>query len=155
MLIGTTSAVRYAFLTDPPDRIETLRTALFLAIAWGAIGAGLGLVVSAFGQGRERLAARQAGDVPRPIRLTRDDWMTALAVLCATLAASLPVVVPFFFPAPLGILVWISNALAIAALGWVGWFWARWTDFPRWVGALALVLIGLVAVAVTVLLGVA
>lgn len=155
MVIGTTSAVRYTFIEVPPDRGEIFRTALFLAIAWGFIDAGLGLVSSIFVQGRERLAARQAGGSPAPLHLNRDDWMTALAALCATLMAALPAVVPFLIPAPVGLLVWISNAIAIAALYWLGWFWARWTDFPRWLAGVAMALIGLVAVAVTLVLGVA
>jgi len=155
MLIGTTSAVRYAFIEVPPEREELLRTALFLAVAWGVIDAGLGLVVSVFDQGRMRLAARRAGESPAPIRLTAADWMMSLAVLCATLAAALPAVVPFLFPAPVDLLVWVSNAIAIAALFWVGWFWARWTDLPRWLAGLLLAAIGVVAVGITVVLGVA
>ncbi|HWL03198.1 MAG TPA: hypothetical protein VNQ52_12620 [Microbacteriaceae bacterium] len=155
MLIGTTSAVRYTFIEVAPDRGEIFQTALYLAIAWGVIDAGLLLVVSVFIQGRERLAAQQAGRTPAPVRLGREDWMTSLAALCATLIAALPAVAPFLVPAPVGILVWVSNAIAVAALYWVGWFWGRWTDFPRWLCGLLLALIGLVAVSVTVLLGVA
>lgn len=71
VMIGTTSAVRYTFIEVPPDREEILQTALYLAIAWGAIDAGLLLVISVFIQGRERLAARQAGAAPAPIQLSR------------------------------------------------------------------------------------
>ena len=155
MMIGTTSAVRYTFIEAAPDRVEILQTAIYLAIAWGVIDAGLGLVASIFVQGRERLAARRSGSTPPALHLTRDDWMTALASLCATLLAALPAAVPFVVAAPVAILVWISNAIAIAALYWLGWFWARWTDFPRWFAGLGMAFIGLVAVSVTVLLGVA
>ncbi len=155
MMIGTTSAVRYTFIEIPPDREELLATALYLAIAWGVIDAGLTLVVSVFVQGRARSAARNAGERPAPVRLDREDWVSSLAVLCATLLAALPAVVPFFFPAPVTTLAWISNALSIAALYWTGWFWARWTDFPRWLSGLALAVLGLAAFAVTVVLGVA
>jgi len=155
MMIGTTSAVRYTFIEVPPDREELLATTLYLAIAWGLIDAGLGLVISVFVQGRARLAARNAGARPAPIRLDREDWMSSLAVIVATLMAALPAVVPFLFPAPVTTLAWISNAIAIAALFWVGWFWARWTDFPRWLCGIALAFVGLLAVAVTVILGIA
>lgn len=62
--------------------------------------------------------------------------MTSLAALCATLLAALPAVAPFLVPAPVGILVWVSNAISVlheVPLG--GEDLARYTGPPQLVRA--------------------
>ena len=64
---------------------------------------------------------------------------------------SLPFQLPIAQPAQVA----VSNAVAILALFWVGWFWARWTDYPRWLAGLVVAGVGMAAVGLTVLFGVA
>lgn len=91
----------------------------------------------------------------RPVRLGADDWMGALASAVAMLLATLPPVVPFLLPLEQPVQVAVSNVVAIVALFWVGWFWARWTDYPRWIAGLAVAGVGLAMVALTVVFDVA
>lgn len=91
----------------------------------------------------------------RPVRLSGDDGMAALASAVAMLLATLPPVLPFLLPIAQPAQVAASNAVAVLALFWVGWFWARWTDYPRWLGGLVVAGVGMAAVALTVLFGVA
>jgi len=154
MVIGATSASRYAW-GDEIDPDEALWTAWLLVVAWAIIDAVFVVVASIWTQGRERLAARRAGRAPAPLRLTGEVWFGALATATMMVLVALPALTPFWFPGSAVAELWISNAVAVATLFWLGWFWARWTDFPRWAWGLGIASIGLVAVGVTLLLGVA
>ena len=102
-----------------------------------------------------RLVASSPALRVRPVRLTREDAMAALASAVAMLLATLPPVLPFLLPVSQPVQVAASNAIAILALFWVGWFWARWTDYPRWLAGLVVAAVGLAAVGLTVLFDVA
>jgi len=155
MIIGTTSAARYAFWQEQPSREEIVTATVLLILAWAAIDALFTVLSAVFQLGRERLAARTAGGPVPPLRLTAADGWAALASFCATSVVLWPALIPFALPIGDNLALWLSNAIAIVALWWIGWFWARWTDFPRWLCGLALAGVGLLAVAVTLLLGVA
>ncbi len=155
MVIGATSAARFTFWEDPPTREEIVSGTMLVIVAWSAIDAAFTLLSHGFQLGRERLAARQAGAKVPPLHFGPDAWWTVLASFCATSAAMWPTLIPFALPIGDNFALWISNAIAIAILWWVGWFWARWTDFPRWLCGLILAGVGLAAVALTLLLGVA
>lgn len=104
------------------------------------------------------VAARIAGSdglALRSIRLTRDDWMGALASALAMLLATLPPVLPFLLPIAQPWQVAISNLVAVVALFWIGWFWARWTSYPRWLAGIAVSAVGMAMVALTVVFDVA
>ncbi len=155
MIIGTTSAARYTFWEAEPTRGEIVSATMLVIIAWAAIDAMFTLIGTAFQLGRERLAARQAGDPVPAIAFHPEAWWTVLASFVATSIAMWPTLIPFAFSIDDRLALWLSNAIAIAVLYWVGWFWARWTDFPRWLCGLVLAVVGLVAVSITLLLGVA
>jgi len=155
MIIGTTSAARYTFWEDEPHRGEVVASTILVIVAWAVIDACFTLLVAAFELGRERLAARRTGGPVPTLRLGAAAWWTAAASFCATSVALWPVLIPFALPFDDRVVLWISNAIAVAELGWVGWFWARWTDFPRWLCGVVLAGVGLVAVAITLALGVA
>ena len=106
----------------------------------------------------DAVAARIAdgdGLTVRPIRLTADDWMGALASALAMLLATLPPVVPFLLPFDQPLQVLLSNAVAVITLFWIGWFWSRWTAYPRWLAGAAVAAVGLAMVALTVVFDVA
>lgn len=154
-VIGTTSAARYTFWEEQPSREEIVSATILVIIAWSVIDAAFTLLGEAFQIGRHRLAARQSGAPIPPLRFTRESWWTAIASFCATSVAMWPALIPFALPIGDKPVLWISNAIAILTLWWVGWFWARWTDFRRWRFGLLLAGVGVAAVAVTLLLGVA
>jgi len=154
MVIGVTSSPRYQFV-ESPEAFEILASAFLLAVAWAIIDSGLSILGSVFEQGRARSAARAIGAAVPAVRVGESEWMTALATLSAVLIVALPPLVPFLLPVPLVVATIASNVLAVATLAWVGWFWARWTDFPRWACALVVAVIGVAAVQLTLLLGVA
>ena len=101
-----------------------------------------------------RIAASDALAVRR-IRLTGDDWMGALASAIAMLLATLPPVLPFLLPIAQPWQVALSNLVAVVALFWIGWFWSRWTSYPRWLAGLAVAAVGMAMVALTVIFDVA
>ncbi len=97
------------------------------------------------------MISRSAALQMRRVRLTGDDWIAASAAVLAMLLATLPPVVPYLLPLERDVQTDVSNAIAILTLFWVGWFWARWTDFPRWVAGLLVAGVGMAMVALTVL----
>jgi len=102
-----------------------------------------------------RIAARSEAIAVRPVRFGREDWMSALATAVAMLLATLPPILPFLLPLAQPVQVAVSNAIAILTLFWVGWFWARWTDYPRWAAGLVVAGVGIAMVALTVAFDVA
>jgi len=155
MVIGVTSAPRFDFVDESVQPIDVFWGAFWLVAAWAFIDTAVYLLASMFKLGRRRLAARRAGRAIPPMRLPRGDWMAALAVCLALLATLWPPIVPYLLPLPEDMIVILSNVLSILSLAWVGWFWARWTDYPRWLCSLVVAAFGISAVLVTIALDVA
>ncbi len=155
IIIGATSAARYTFWETVPPRDDIVEGTILVILAWSVIDAFFTLIGAMFQLGRERKAARAAGEPVPPIRFGPDAWWTVAASFCATSIALWLPLVPFALPLSAGPVLWASNAIAVAELFLVGWFWARWTDFPRWLCGVALAVVGIGAVAITVALGVA
>ena len=87
------------------------------------------------------------------LRLTRENWLGALGVFLLVFLSTLPVVVPFAVVSDPRVALHISNGIAIVLLFGAGHMLARHAGFHRiWTG-LAMVLIGLVLVAITIALG--
>lgn len=90
---------------------------------------------------------------------TREPWLTvadlegALAVMLWVFTVTLPVMLPFFFLANVVTALRVSNVIAIALLGLIGWRLSLYTGFHVLRTVLYLVLFGLLMVAVTIALG--
>ena len=103
----------------------------------------------------ERIRARVAGmpDVPAWPRLRRDDLRGALGVFLLVVAATMPVVLPFVFIGDVHLAMRVSNAVAIAMLAVIGHAYGRASGLPPLWTAGAMVLLGSLLVAITILLG--
>ena len=106
-------------------------------------------------EGPGRLRAAIAG-LPEPaprVRLGRDDWSGAAAVFLLVFLSTLPVVLPFLLLAEPYTAMRVSNAVAVTMLFACGWQLGRYTNGRPLRFGLALVLLGVVLVAITIALG--
>ena len=103
----------------------------------------------------ERIRSRIAALDPKAggRMLSADDLRGALGVFLIVMAATLPVVLPFLFMSEVAGAMRLSNAIAIAMLALIGFFFGRASGLSPWLTGLAMVLIGLVLVALTIALG--
>lgn len=86
-------------------------------------------------------------------RLSRQDWLGALAVFLWVNAMTLPVALPFLFVDHVLRAMRISNAIAVTLLFIAGYAYGRQTEHRPWLMGLAMVLLGGVLVAITIALG--
>lgn len=103
----------------------------------------------------ERVRSHLAGPVELPgrPRLTARDWWGGLGVLLLVFLSTFPVVLPFIFMDNTLRALRVSNAVAIVLLFLTGYAFGRAADLPRWGTGAAMVVIGLVLVAITMALG--
>lgn len=102
---------------------------------------------------RIRKAAFDLGDLPTRPRLRADDWRGALGVFLLVFVSTLPVVVPFMFMTEIGPAMRTSNAIAIAMLAVIGHAYGRLAGLWPMGMAAAMVVLGVVLVAITIALG--
>ncbi len=124
-----------------------------VAIAGGEVGP---LMAAALGPGApERVRAALAGmpEPPDRTRLERRDFAGAVGVFLLVFLSTLPVVLPFVFVSDLFTAMRVSNGIAIAMLFYCGWRLGRYTNGRPLRFGLALVLLGVVLVAITMALG--
>ncbi len=96
---------------------------------------------------------RNLPEPPAYPRLTRNDWMGAMAVFLLVVLSTLPVVLPFiFFTEPLRALR-ISNGIAIALLFVTGYKFGRYSGYKPWRVGTVVTLFAAVLVAITMRLG--
>lgn len=89
----------------------------------------------------------------RKIRLTATDIKKALALFCIMAISTFPVVVPFVFIDDTKLALRISNLVAIIMMFLCGWSVAKYVGFSKWAMSLAMVFIGTILVALTIVLG--
>ena len=100
---------------------------------------------------RQRLAA-----VPEPARhdrLTRRDWLGALAVCLLVVFTTFPLALPFLLLDHVGPAMRVSNAIALAMLFLAGMVYARSTGGPPLRVGLGMASLGLVLAVMTIALG--
>lgn len=124
-----------------------------VAIAGGEVGP---LMAAALGPGapeRVRAALAAMPEPPDRTRLERRDFAGAVGVFLLVFLSTLPVVLPFVFVSDLFTAMRVSNGIAIAMLFYCGWRLGRYTNGRPLRFGLALVLLGVVLVAITMALG--
>jgi hypothetical protein len=100
---------------------------------------------------RERLSRHP--EPPAHSLLNRKDLLGALAVFLLVFLSTLPIALPFLLLADTGLAMRTSNAVAIAMLFGMGWTLGTHTGRSGWPAGLAMVCLGLVLVAITIVLG--
>lgn len=88
-----------------------------------------------------------------PALLTLDDIKGAIGVFLWVFLITFPVALPFVFIQDAFIALRVSNAIAIALLGLIGWRLAKYAGFIRWITIASMVLFGMIMVAITIALG--
>jgi VIT1/CCC1 family predicted Fe2+/Mn2+ transporter len=102
---------------------------------------------------RIRKAAVDLDDLPPRPGLKADDWRGALGVFLLVFVSTLPVVVPFIFMTEISPAMRTSNAIAVAMLAVIGHAYGRLADLWPMGMAFAMVVLGLILVAITIALG--
>jgi len=100
---------------------------------------------------RQRL--KELPEPPERARLRKDDWLGAVGVFLLVFLSTFPVVIPFIFMRNVGPALRVSNAIAILMLFLTGCSFGRITGrHPVRVG-IAMVVLGVLLVALTMALG--
>jgi len=103
----------------------------------------------------ERIRAHILGmDLPSGrSRFHRNDWLGALGVFLIVVASTFPVIVPFIFFEGVASAMRLSNGVAIAMLAMIGFAYGQHSGLSPWGMSGAMVLLGIVLVALTIALG--
>ena len=92
-------------------------------------------------------------DLPASPRLTKDDWLGAVAVFLLVFLSTFPIVIPFLLLRNVHVALRISNLIALIMLFMTGSWLARHGGHnPLWSG-LTMMLLGVVLVVITIALG--
>ncbi|MGQ0578256.1 MAG: hypothetical protein ACT4PQ_05015 [Betaproteobacteria bacterium] len=123
------------------------------AILADALPGHLGTVISVEGleDMRRRLAALP--EPPAHGRLGRNDYAGALGVFLLVVLTTFPVVIPFMLFSETALAMRVSNAVALVTLFASGYTLGRYSGGVPWRFGLAMVAIGVVLVAATMVLG--
>jgi VIT1/CCC1 family predicted Fe2+/Mn2+ transporter len=92
-------------------------------------------------------------DPPPRARLLAEHWWGAVGVFLWVFLCTLPVVLPFVFCGDAEAAMRVSNAVAVVLLFACGWAFGRCIDHRPWMSGVAMLLLGLVLVAITIALG--
>ena len=87
------------------------------------------------------------------MRLTFHDVKEAIAIFFLIFISTFPVVIPFVFIRDTQLALRISNLVAIIMMFFCGWDVAKYVGYNKWKMSIAIILIGIMLVAVTIALG--
>lgn len=96
--------------------------------------------------------ARQSAP-PDRVRLRREDYLGAAAILGVVVSSAIPVILPLLVMGDHPLAIRVSNAVAVLLLLLAGWRFGRAIGAPPWRSALSMVALGFGLVAITMLLG--
>jgi hypothetical protein len=86
-------------------------------------------------------------------RLTKADWLGALAVCILVILITFPVVIPFIFMQDVRLALRVSNVVAVALLFVCGVLFARHAGLWPWTTGLVMVGVGVTLVSIAIALG--
>jgi VIT1/CCC1 family predicted Fe2+/Mn2+ transporter len=87
------------------------------------------------------------------VHLTVHDIKKAIALFSLVFISTFPVVVPFAFIHDAKLALRVSNLVAIVMMFLCGWSVAKYVGFSKWKMSTAMILIGIILVAITIALG--
>jgi hypothetical protein len=90
---------------------------------------------------------------PEHPRLTKHDWLGAIAICLLSFLSTFPIVIPFILISDARLALRLSNAVAIAMLFVCGYAFGRCAGFRPWATGLSMVAVGAALVAVAIALG--
>ncbi len=90
---------------------------------------------------------------PRRPRLGKDEWLGAVAVFLWVFTATFPVTIPFIFTHDVARAMRLSNGIAMVLMFLTGHLFGRAAGYRPWLSGLAMVVLGGVLVAITIVLG--
>jgi hypothetical protein len=96
---------------------------------------------------------KELPEPPKRARLTRHEWLGGLSVFLLVFFATFPVAIPFIVVQNASAAVRVSNAIAIVLLFITGYAFGRIAGRRAWLVGIAMVLLGSLFVALTILLG--
>ncbi len=100
---------------------------------------------------RERLSRLRA--IPDRPRVSKREWLGALAVFLIMVLATLPVIIPFAVIADSGTALRASNGIAVIMLFLAGYALGRYAGHRPWRMAVTMVILGAAMVGITISLG--
>jgi VIT1/CCC1 family predicted Fe2+/Mn2+ transporter len=86
-------------------------------------------------------------------RLTARNFQEASVIFFLIFTSTFPVVIPFIFIQDTKLALRVSNLVAIVMMFLCGWAVARYVRCNKWIMSFAMVIIGIILVAVTIALG--
>ena len=137
--------------------IRAVRSASSADAAHSVIAAAVPPVVASLLK-RDALETVRVGlmgmnDLPPSPRLTKDDWLGAVAVFLLVFLSTFPIVIPFLVFTHVHLALRISNLIALVMLFITGSWLARHGGHnPLWTG-LTMMLLGVILVGITIALG--
>ena len=87
------------------------------------------------------------------VRLKLQDIKESIAIFLLIFISTFPVVIPFVFIHDTKLALRISNLVAIVMMFFCGWSVATYVGYNKWKMSIAIILIGIMLVAVTIALG--
>jgi len=90
---------------------------------------------------------------PAHPKLTKEDWLGAVAVLLAVSLSTFPVVIPFLVVGDAGLGLRISNGIAVVMLFLAGYAFGRYAGYRPWRMGWWMAIVGSALVALTIVLG--
>jgi len=113
------------------------------------------LVAAIGGEGLERVRNKlgRMENTSVDVRLNGRDIKEALAIFFLIFISTFPIVIPFVFIGNTQVALRVSNLVAILMMFFCGWQVARYVGYNKWKMSLAIILIGIILVAITISLG--
>jgi len=113
-------------------------------------------VASGIGTEELEVIRNKLSGMPDPsidVRLKLRDVREAIAIFFLIFISTFPVVIPFVFIHDTRVALRISNLVAIIMMFFCGWSVAKYVGYDKWRMSIAVVLVGIILVAVTIALG--
>ena len=119
----------------------------------GALSPIVASVLTASDVERLRQGLLGMRDLPATPGLTPEDWLRALGVFLLVFLSTFPVAIPFLIISDVALATRVSNGIALAMMYVCGAVLARYGGYRPWRTGLAVMLLGVLLVAVAVALG--